>query len=350
MGEALTGGELLELDGVTKRFPLRSGLSGLLSRGEAPVVHAVEDVTLTIRPGETLAIVGESGSGKTTLGRIAAGLQAPTSGTIRFEGRDVTSPSAAERKQLRRDIQVVFQDPFSSLDPRQAVQDIVREPLDIHKIGTPQDRRARVEALLDRVRVPARLKDARPHELSGGLRQRVGIATALVVNPKLIVADEPLSALDVSVQAEVLELLAELQAERGLAYILISHDLGVVEEVADEVAVMYLGRIVERAPAGELFGSSVHPYTQALLSAVLVADPTVVHEPTRLSGEIPSPIDPPSGCAFRTRCPLAVESCAGAVPELVELKPGHLMACPVEAVLQGARSATDPALAGDSNR
>src|ERR1700733_14146354 len=214
MGEQLSGRELLELDRVTKRFPLRSGLSGRLSRGDAPVVHAVEDVTLTIRPGETLAIVGESGSGKTTLGRIAAGLQAPTSGTIRFEGRDVTSPSAAERKQLRRDIQVVFQDPFSSLDPRQAVQDIVREPLDIHKIGTPHDRRARVDTLLDRVRVPTRLKDARPHELSGG---------------------------------------------RGLAYILIPHDLGVVEEVADDVAVMYLGRIVERAPAAELFSSSAHP-------------------------------------------------------------------------------------------
>lgn len=347
MGESLIGSELLELNGVSKRFPLRSGFSGMLSRGERRVVHAVEDVTLAIRPGETLAIVGESGSGKTTLGRIAAGLHAPTSGTLRFEGRDVTSPSTAERKQLRRDIQIVFQDPFSSLDPRQAAQDIVREPLDIHKIGTPQERRTRVADLLDRVRVPARLRDARPHA-SGGLRQRVGIATALAVDPKLIVADEPLSALDVSVQAEVLELLAELQAERGLAYILISHDLGVVEEVADEVAVMYLGRIVERAPVAELFGSSAHPYTRALLSSVLVADPTVEHCPTRLQGEIPSPIDPPSGCAFRTRCTLAVDSCAGAVPELVEIKPGHAMACPVEAVLQSAHSATDPALAGDN--
>jgi oligopeptide/dipeptide ABC transporter ATP-binding protein len=322
---------LLELDGITKRFPLRRGLSGVLRRGDAPVVHAVEDVTLAVQAGETFAIVGESGSGKTTLGRVAAGLQAPTAGTIRFEGADVTRPPARERKRLRGEIQVVFQDPFSSLDPRQSVQDIVREPLDIHQIGTAAERRARVTALLDRVRVPSRLADARPHELSGGLRQRVGIAAALAVDPKLIIADEPLSALDVSVQAEVLDLLAELQRERGLAYILISHDLGVVEEVADRVAVMYLGRIVELGSASEVFGSPAHPYTRALLSSVLVADPTVPHAPTRLTGEIPSPIDPPSGCAFRTRCAFALESCAGPVPRLIEIGQDHAMACPVHA-------------------
>jgi oligopeptide/dipeptide ABC transporter ATP-binding protein len=339
---------LLELDGITKRFPLRRGLSGLLRRGEVSSVHAVENVTLSVQAGKTLAIVGESGSGKTTLGRVAVGLHAPTAGTIRFEGADITQPSAAERKRLRRDIQVVFQDPFSSLDPRQSVQDIIREPLDIHEIGTMAERRARVAHLLERVRVPARLAQARPHELSGGLRQRVGIATAIAVNPKLIVADEPLSALDVSVQAEVLDLLAELQRERGLAYILISHDLGVVEEVADHVAVMYLGRIVEQGTTAEVFNAPAHPYSRALLSSVLVADPTVPHAPTRLTGEVPSPIDPPSGCAFRTRCASALESCAEAVPPLIEIGAGHEAACPVEAPRIPATLAPAGSTAGGS--
>jgi oligopeptide/dipeptide ABC transporter ATP-binding protein len=335
---------LLELNAITKRFPVRRGLAGLIARGAAPVVHAVEDVTLTVEAGETLAIVGESGSGKTTLGRVAAGLHQPTSGRIRFEGNDITEPSAAERRQLRRNIQIVYQDPFSSLDPRQKVQDIVREPLDIHQIGTPQERRQRVQQLLDRVRIPTRLATARPHELSGGLRQRVGIATALALNPKLIVADEPLSALDVSVQSEVLDLMAELQRETGLAYILISHDLGVVEEVADRVAVMYLGRIVELGTAAQVFERPSHPYTRALLSSVLVADPTVEHHPVRLTGEVPSPIDPPSGCAFRTRCPLAQASCAAAVPPLIDIGEGHEMACPVEAPAMATDPDTAPAV------
>jgi oligopeptide/dipeptide ABC transporter ATP-binding protein len=320
----------MELEHITKHFPLRRGVADIVSRAPTSAVQAVTDVTLSIDPGETLAIVGESGSGKTTLGRVAAGLHAPSSGMIRFQGENVTRPSAAVRRKLKRDVQVVFQDPFTSLNPRHRVEDIVREPLDIHRIGTPAERRARVQELLNRVRVPTRLAAALPHELSGGLRQRVGSAAARALGPKLIVADEPLSALDVSVQAEVLDLLAELQRDQGLAYILISHDLGVVEEVSDRVAVMYLGRIVELGGAAQIFASPTHPYTRALLSSTLVADPTVPHAPIRLAGEIPTPIHPPSGCAFRTRCWQAEQGCAEAVPPLTPVTAGHDMACHVE--------------------
>jgi peptide/nickel transport system ATP-binding protein len=322
---------LLELEAVTKHFPLRRRGDEWLRRAPRAAVQAVTDVSLTVEPGETLAIVGESGSGKTTLGRVVAGLHAPTSGTVRFEGEDVTRPSAATRRRIQRNVQVVFQDPFTSLNPRHRVEDIVREPLDIHGIGTDAERRRRVGELLERVRVPLRLARARPHELSGGLRQRVGIATALALGPKLIVADEPLSALDVSVQAEVLDLLAELQREQGLAYILISHDLGVVAEVSDRVAVMYLGRIVELGAADAVFGAPTHPYTRALLSSALVADPTVRHAPIALTGEIPTPIAPPSGCAFRTRCWQAEDGCAQATPPLTAVGGAHEMACHVEA-------------------
>jgi oligopeptide transport system ATP-binding protein len=326
---------LLEVRDVHKTFPLRRSVAARARRAPAQVVHAVEGVSLSLEPGTTLGVVGESGSGKTTLGRLVLGLLRPTAGEIRFDGEDVAGASDERRFALRREIQVIFQDPYASLDPRQRIEDIVREPLDIHGIGTPADRRRKVAKLMERVALPARYARRLPHELSGGLRQRVGIATALILEPKVIVADEPVSALDVSVQSQVVALLADLQAQTGVAYIFISHDLGVVREVSDRVAVMYLGRIVEEGTVEQVYERPQHPYTRALLSAIPAADPAVEHRPMQLSGEIPTPIDPPPGCVFHPRCPLAVATCSQAVPPLLDYGGGHVAACHVTAAEHG---------------
>jgi peptide/nickel transport system ATP-binding protein len=322
---------LLETRDLVKLFPVRRGLLGRARNEPQRIVHAVDGVSVEVEVGETLAVVGESGSGKTTLGRLVLGLIAPTSGKILFEDEDVTHPSPEQSVRLRRQVQVVFQDPYSSLDPRQRARDIIREPLDIHGVGTPAERRRRVGELLEQVHLPERYAKSFPHELSGGQRQRVSIATALALGPKLIVADEPVSALDVSVQAQILDLLAELQRNTGIAYILISHDLGVVEQLSDRVAVMYLGRILETGSVEQVFDDPQQPYTRALLSAIPTADPTVEDEPIRLSGDVPTLIDPPSGCPFHSRCWLAVDACRDVVPPLLEYDRNHLAACHVTA-------------------
>ncbi|GMU80035.1 MAG: ABC transporter ATP-binding protein [Acidimicrobiia bacterium] len=317
---------LLELEHVVKHFPVRG--SGL-DRGEGRVVHAVDGVTLHVERGETLAVVGESGCGKSTLARLALRLIEPTAGTIRFAGTDVTGLEGRGLRELRRRAQIVFQDPFSSLDPRRRVGASVAEPL------VAQGRRAEVEVrvseLFELVGLEPDAVRRFPHEFSGGQRQRIAIARALSVQPDLVVLDEPVSALDVSIQAQVLALLDDLRARLGLAYVFISHDLAVVHRVADRVAVMHLGRIVEDGPVQEVFSDPRHPFTRALIAAVPDPDPTVAQSRTRvvLRGDVPSPADPPSGCRFRTRCDLAVESCARDDPRLVEIATGHRVACPV---------------------
>jgi oligopeptide transport system ATP-binding protein len=322
---------LLETHDLVKHFPVRGGFFARARKEPKRWVHAVDGVSIEVDVGETLAVVGESGSGKTTLGRLVLGLTQPTAGRILFEGDDVTRPSAEQSLRLRRQVQVVFQDPYSSLDPRQRVRDIVREPLDIHGVGTPAERRRRVGELLEQVHLPERYAKSFPHELSGGQRQRASIATALALGPKLIVADEPVSALDVSVQAQILDLLAELQRDTGIAYILISHDLGVVEQLSDRVAVMYLGKILETGSVEQVFDDPQQPYTRALLSAIPTADPAVENEPIRLSGDVPTLIDPPSGCPFHPRCWLTVDACRDIVPPLLEYDAHHLAACHVTA-------------------
>jgi oligopeptide transport system ATP-binding protein len=326
---------LLEVRDVHKSFPLGRSVAARLGRVPRRVVHAVEGVSLALEPGTTLGVVGESGSGKTTLGRLMLGLLRPTAGEIRFEGEDIAGASDERRFALRREIQVIFQDPYASLDPRQRIEDIIREPLDIHGIGAPAERRRRAAELMERVALPSRYARRLPHELSGGLRQRVGIATALILEPKVIVADEPVSALDVSVQGQVVELMADLQAQTGVAYVFISHDLGVVREVSDRVAVMYLGRIVEEGTVEQVYERPAHPYTRALLSAIPAADPAVEHRPMQLSGEIPTPIDPPSGCVFHPRCPVAVDACSEVVPPTLDYGGGHAAACHVTAAEHG---------------
>jgi oligopeptide/dipeptide ABC transporter ATP-binding protein len=327
---------LLEARDLVKLFPLRRGWLARARGRPQQVVHAVDGVSFEVEVGETLALVGESGSGKTTLGRLVLGLLEPTAGRILFDGEDVTRPSAEQSRRLRRQVQVVFQDPYSSLDPRQRVADIVREPLDIHGVGTPAERRRRVGELLEQVHLPQHYARSYPHELSGGLRQRVSIATALALGPKLIVADEPVSALDVSVQAQILDLLAELQHNTGIAFLLISHDLGVVEQVSDRVAVMYLGKLLETGSVEQVFERPEQPYTRALLSAIPSADPTVELEPIRLTGDVPAPVDPPAGCPFHPRCWLAVDVCGHVVPPLIEYDRDHFAACHVTAAEHGA--------------
>ncbi len=326
---------LLEVRDLVKHFPVRAGVLGSLRRQPEQFVHAVDGVSFEVDVGETLAVVGESGSGKTTLGRLILGLLEPTSGQIFFDGEDVTHCSRQGRFRLTREIQVVFQDPYSSLDPRQTVEQIIREPLDIHGVGTPAERRKRVLELMERVRLTAQYDRRYPHELSGGQRQRVSIATALALSPRLIVADEPVSALDVSVQAQILDLLDELQRETEIAYVFISHDLGVVDQVSDRVAVMYLGKILETGPVERIFERPEQPYTRALLSAIPPADPAVEHDPIRLAGDVPTPIDPPPGCPFHPRCWLAVDICRQLEPSLLAYEPGHLAACHVTAAEHG---------------
>jgi len=309
---------LLETRNLVKHFPVPNS---------DDVVRAVDDVSFDIRAGETLGLVGESGCGKSTVGRCLLRLIEPTSGEVVFEGTSILTLANRDMQALRREMQIIFQDPYASLNPRLSIRSIVAEPLKIHGIGSKSEQNERVADLLHRVGLDPKYADRYPHEFSGGQRQRIGIARALALNPKLIICDEPVSALDVSVQAQVVNLLQDLQQEFGLTYLFISHGLAVVEHISNRVAVMYLGKIVEISDAGELYSNPLHPYTQALLSAIPVPDPQQKRERIVLRGDVPTPINPPSGCRFRTRCPYAIEACAEIVPELRELEPGHFAAC-----------------------
>jgi peptide/nickel transport system ATP-binding protein/oligopeptide transport system ATP-binding protein len=315
---------VLEVTDLKKHFPVKKGLL----RRTVGQVYAVDGVSFTINEGETLGLVGESGCGKTTAGRAVLRLIEPTSGSVKVEGREITGLSKMEMRPYRREMQIVFQDPFSSLNPRMTAGDIVGEPLQVHGVTGRKDRRERVVALFERVGLrPAQMANY-PHQFSGGQRQRIGIARALALGPKLIVGDEPVSALDVSIQAQVINLMRSLQQRFGLSYIFISHDLAVVKHIADRIAVMYLGKIVETATTDELFRRPRHPYTRALLSAVPLPDPTAVRERALLEGDIPSAMNPPPGCRFHTRCRFARESCRRDEPELPDDGSGHATACP----------------------
>ncbi len=314
---------LLEVNNLVKYFPIRGGL---LSRVVANV-KAVSDISFKIAKGEVLGLVGESGSGKTTAGRALLRLIEPTSGEVKFNGVDVVKLSKTEMREYRKQMQIIFQDPFASLNPRMTVGDIIGEALLIHNLARGQARVDRVADLLRRVGLSPDHMRRYPHEFSGGQRQRIGIARALAVDPKFIVADEPVSALDVSIQAQVVNLLEDLQRDLDLTVLFIAHDLGVVEYICDRVAVMYLGKIMEVAPSRELYTNPKHPYTEALLSAAPIPDPTIKRERIILEGDIPSPINPPSGCVFRTRCRYKITECEHTVPELKEVAPGHFKAC-----------------------
>jgi peptide/nickel transport system ATP-binding protein len=327
-GAPATGnGTIVEVDGLTIRFPV--GRAGFWGRTQLEV-HAVEDVSLTIGRGETLGLVGESGSGKTTIGRAILRRITPTAGTIRFDGEDITRVKGEALRKLRRRMQLVFQDPYASLNPRMTVLELVAEPLVVHGLVRNADAaRDKVVELLDRCGLPDDAVDRRPNAFSGGQRQRIGIARALALEPELVVADEPVSALDVSVRAQVVNLLQDLQAELGLSYLFIAHDLSVVRHISHRIAILYAGKLVELAPADRLYENPIHPYTEALLSAVPVPDPPTQRQRRRivLEGEIPNPIDPPAGCRFHTRCPLAEDRCRREAPALEEKEPGHVAAC-----------------------
>ncbi|HUF03895.1 MAG TPA: dipeptide ABC transporter ATP-binding protein [Aridibacter sp.] len=309
---------LVRVRDLVKHFPVENS---------DDVVQAVDDVSFDIFPGETLGLVGESGCGKSTVGKCLLRLIEPTSGSIEFEGSEITGLGGRSLQRLRREMQIIFQDPYSSLNPRLSIFRIVSEPLKIHKIGSKQEQKEKTAELLEKVGLDPRYMSRYPHEFSGGQRQRIGIARALALNPKLIIADEPVSALDVSVQAQVVNLMQDLQNDLGLAYLFISHGLAVVEHISVRVAVMYLGKIVEVAESSELYADPRHPYTKALLSAIPIPDPKVRRERIVLSGDVPTPINPPSGCRFRTRCPEARPECAEVEPELREVGPGRYSAC-----------------------
>jgi oligopeptide transport system ATP-binding protein len=318
---------LLEVHNLVKHYPVRRAALDVLRRTPPRAIRAVDGVSFSIERGRTLALVGESGCGKTTTGRCVLFLQQPTSGEVVVDGEPLDPDDESRMRQRRKQLQIVFQDPNSSLNPRMTVGQTLGEALLFHKMVDARNRGPAVAELLETVGLSARHGGRYPNELSGGQRQRVGIARALAVNPELIVADEPVSALDVSVQAQILQLLARLRDERGLSYLFISHDLGVVRHISNDVAVMYLGVIVEQAPTTTLFAQPMHPYTQALLAAAPVANPRLRRKRAPIPGDPPSPLAPPSGCRFRTRCPFAVERCAQEIPELRQLASGHWVAC-----------------------
>jgi len=301
---------LLEVRELRKYFPVRGGIFHRVLRQ----VRAVDGVSFTIRKGQTLGLVGESGCGKSTLGRAILRLHEPSSGEILLDGNDITGFTRTQMVSERRRMQIIFQDPFASLSPRRTVAQTIREPLDVHRVGSKQEREQRVTELLDVVGMSPQVRDRYPHEFSGGQRQRIGIARALALNPEFIVADEPVSALDVSVQSQVLNLIAKLKREHGIAFLFISHDLAVIQHVSDDIGVMYLGQLVERASVEDLYARPKHPYTRALLSAVPMPDPTRRQKRIVLSGDVPSPMNPPAGCPFHTRCPDANSRCSTQVP------------------------------------
>jgi oligopeptide transport system ATP-binding protein len=317
-------GPLIEVRNVKKYFPITAGV---FSRHVADV-KAVDDVSFAIKRGETLGLVGESGSGKTTIGRCILRLTEPTAGEILFEGTDITRIKPREMRALRREMQIIFQDPYASLNPRMTVGDIIAEPLKIHHLARGKEVDEKVNDLLKTVGLAPYHANRYPHEFSGGQRQRIGVARALAVSPKFIVADEPVSALDVSIQAQVVNLLEDLQEQFSLTYLFIAHDLSVVRHISDRVAVMYVGKLMEIATRDELYKRPLHPYTQSLLSAIPIPDPRIEARRERiiLEGDIPSPVNPPSGCRFHTRCPIAYDRCVTEVPELLEYK-GHFVAC-----------------------
>ncbi|MEZ5307671.1 MAG: dipeptide ABC transporter ATP-binding protein [Pyrinomonadaceae bacterium] len=309
---------LVGITDLVKHFPVEDS---------DDVVRAVDGISFEIKRGETLGLVGESGCGKSTVGRCILRLHEPTSGSVTFENVDVLALPQAELQKMRREMQIIFQDPYSSLNPRLSILSIVGEPLKIHGMGNAAERKEKVADLLSKTGLDPRYMNRYPHEFSGGQRQRIGIARALALNPKLIIADEPVSALDVSVQAQVVNLLQDLQEEFGLTYLFISHGLAVVEHISTRVAVMYLGKIVEIATAEDLYNRPLHPYTKALLSAIPIPDPKFKRNRIVLEGDVPTPINPPSGCRFRTRCPFAIDKCAESEPELIDHETDHSAAC-----------------------
>ncbi len=315
--------DILVVDKLVKYFPVRSGL---LQRVTA-WVQAVDKVSFAVKKGETLGMVGESGCGKTTVGRTLLRLVEPTSGDVTFEGKNILKMGQRELKPLRRDMQIIFQDPYASLNPRMPIGESVMEGLQIHNIGRPKERWEIAINMLKKVGLEEYHARRYPHEFSGGQRQRIGIARALALNPKFIVCDEPVSALDVSIQSQVLNILKDLQTEFGLTYLFIAHNLSVVEHISDRVAVMYLGKMVELTDRESLYREPLHPYTKALLSAIPVPHPNVKRERTILKGDVPSPLNPPKGCRFHTRCPIAVSQCSQQEPEFKEVRPGHWVAC-----------------------
>jgi oligopeptide transport system ATP-binding protein len=317
---------ILRVENLVKHFPI---MKGAILRRQVAAVKAVDDISFDIHRGETLGLVGESGCGKSTTGRAILQLHRPTSGHVWFGGKDLTKLKGEELRHMRRKMQMIFQDPYASLNPRMTIGEIIGEPLLVHNLATKQQAERQVEELLATVGLNPAYANRYPHEFSGGQRQRVGVARALSLKPELIVCDEPISALDVSVQAQVVNLLEDLQSQFGLTYLFIAHDLSMVRHISDRVAVMYLGMMAELASRDEIYLNPLHPYTQALLSAVPIPDPAIEEKRKRkiLQGEIPSPVNPPSGCHFRTRCPLADTICAEIKPEFREVVPGHFVAC-----------------------
>ncbi|MGG3838795.1 dipeptide ABC transporter ATP-binding protein [Paenibacillus thiaminolyticus] len=314
---------LVQVENLKMHFPIKGGPLGKT----VGAVKAVDGVSFHINKGETLGLVGESGCGKSTTGRMLLRLLEPSEGSIYFEGQDITKLSGNELRKMRRNMQMVFQDPFASLNPRHTIGKILEEPLIVHGVKDRSERKRKVKELLEVVGLSSYHASRYPHQFSGGQRQRIGIARALAIHPKLIIADEPVSALDVSIQSQVLNLLQDLQQEYELTYLFIAHDLGVVRHISDRVGVMYLGQLVEISDTEELYDKPLHPYTQALLSAVPIADVTYRRERIILEGDVPSPVNPPTGCPFHTRCPKAFEPCSAARPQLSEIDPGHYVAC-----------------------